>query len=99
MDPDEQVCLCFRVSLRKIRTYLKVNEPKVPSALCECLDAGTGCGWCVPFLKSLHEQHVSGETPDLPISPQEYASRRASYRRDGRRSDETLADGDDQSES
>ncbi len=40
MDPDEQVCLCFRVSLRKIRTYLKVNEPKVPSALCECLDAG-----------------------------------------------------------
>ena len=47
MDPDEQVCLCFRVSLRKIRTYLKVNEPKVPSALCECLDAGTGCGWCV----------------------------------------------------
>ena len=87
MDPDEHVCLCFRVSLRKIRTYLKVNEPKVPSALCECLDAGTGCGWCVPYLKELHRQHQAGETLTIEGTPEEYASGRqrfkASKRQDG----------------
>ncbi|MCH2161045.1 MAG: hypothetical protein MK085_04140 [Phycisphaerales bacterium] len=97
MNPDEHVCLCYRVSLRKIRTYLKVEKPPVASGLCECHDAGTGCGWCVPFLKKLHAQAAAGETPDLPISPTEYAKRRAKYRREGRRDDEDTVDSDDHS--
>ncbi|QYU69995.1 (2Fe-2S)-binding protein [Leptolyngbya sp. 15MV] len=93
MDPDDHVCLCFHVSLRKIRTFLKVENPSVPSLISECLSAGTGCRWCVPFLKHLHAQHLRGQEPDLRISPQEYAEQRAGYRLTGIRPDPA---GDDQ---
>ena len=83
MDPNDDVCLCFHVPLGKIRAYLKREDPPVASLLSECLGAGTGCGWCVPFLKTLHAQHRAGQEPDLPLSPSEYAQRRASYRRTG----------------
>lgn len=85
MDPDDQVCLCFRVPLRKIRTYLRREDPAVASLISECLGAGTGCGWCVPFLKSLHAQHKEGRTPDLSISPERYAAGRSDYRATGER--------------
>ncbi len=82
MEPDDHVCICFRVSLRKLRSYLDRVEPVVPSQLSDCLGAGTGCQWCVPFLKKLHEQWLRDEVPDLPIAPGEYVSGRAEYRRD-----------------
>ncbi|MBK7403563.1 MAG: (2Fe-2S)-binding protein [Phycisphaerales bacterium] len=85
MDPDDNVCLCFRVSLRKIRAYLRREDPPVASLISECLSAGTGCQWCVPFLKHLHAQHQRGETPDLNISPQRYTEARAGYRASGER--------------
>lgn len=87
MNPDDHVCLCFRVSLRKLRTYMNREKPKVPSQLSECLGAGTGCQWCVPFLKKLHAQWERGESPQLPISPEAYASRRKQYHRTGERDD------------
>jgi bacterioferritin-associated ferredoxin len=79
VDPDDHVCLCFRVSLRKIRTYLKTENPPVASLISECLSAGTGCQWCVPFLKHLHAQHLRAEQPDLKVSPQRYAEARLKY--------------------
>jgi NAD(P)H-nitrite reductase large subunit len=79
MDPDDQVCLCFHVSLRKIRNFLKREEPPVASLISECLSAGTGCQWCVPFLKHLHAQHQRGQEPDLKVSPERYAKARLSY--------------------
>jgi len=79
MEPDDHVCLCFRVSLRKIRTFLQREDPPVASLISDCLGAGTGCQWCVPFLKHLHAQHERGETPDLNISPQRYAEARLTY--------------------
>lgn len=79
MDQDDEVCLCFHVSLRKIRTYLAREEPALPSLVSECLGAGTGCGWCVPFLKHLHAQHQRGEQPDLGVSPEAYARSRLTY--------------------
>ena len=85
MDPDDEVCLCFHVSLRKIRGYLEREDPPVASMISECLGAGTGCQWCVPFLRHLHAQHVAGKAPDLSISPEVYASSRKSYHRTGRR--------------
>jgi bacterioferritin-associated ferredoxin len=87
MQPDDHVCLCFRVSLRKIRTYLKRENPKVASLISECLGAGTGCQWCVPFLKHLHAEHAAGRTPDLRISPQAYTEARGTYRKTGDRPD------------
>jgi bacterioferritin-associated ferredoxin len=85
MDPDDNVCLCFHVSLRKIRTFLKVENPSVPSLISECLSAGTGCRWCVPFLKHLHDQHTRGIEPDLKVSPEGYATARLTYKATGDR--------------
>lgn len=89
MKPDEPVCLCFHVSQRKLVSFMERTEPVVPSQLSECLGAGTGCHWCVPFLEQLYAQWRAGETPDLPVAPEEYARRRATYRatrvRDGAR--------------
>ena len=82
MEPDDLVCLCYRVSLRKLVNFMNRERPEVPSRLSECLGAGTGCHWCVPFLNKLHEQWERGEAPILPIAPQEYASRRAEFHRD-----------------
>lgn len=87
MDPDDHVCLCFRVSLRKLRAFMRSTEPTVASQLSECFGAGTGCQWCVPFLRKLHTQWQAGETPDLPISPEEYATRRKRYHQLGTRDD------------
>lgn len=85
MDPDDKVCLCFHVSLRKIRTYLRVENPSVPSLLSECFGAGTGCQWCVPFLKHLHGQHCAGIEPDLNVSPEQYTKARLSFHKSGER--------------
>lgn len=86
MHDDDHVCLCFRVSKRKIVSFCKRENPPVSSLISECLSAGTGCGWCVPFLKKLHEQAQAGEeNPDLPIAPAEYATKRKQYHRTGKR--------------
>ncbi len=88
MNDDDQVCLCFRVTKRKIVNYCRREKPPVASLISECLSAGTGCGWCVPFLKKLHAQAIAGdENPDLPVSPEEYATRRMQFRETGERDD------------
>ncbi|MAE65255.1 MAG: (2Fe-2S)-binding protein [Phycisphaeraceae bacterium] len=86
MEDDDHVCLCFHVSKRKIVNYCRRERPAVASLISECLSAGTGCGWCVPFLKVLHEQTAQGvEEPDLPFSPAEYARRRLHFHETGER--------------
>lgn len=85
MDPDDQVCLCFHVSLRKIRGFLVREKPPVASLISECLGAGTGCQWCVPFLKHLHGQAMRGEVPDLKISPEQYVHARLDFHKTGER--------------
>ncbi|MCD0460726.1 (2Fe-2S)-binding protein [Roseiconus lacunae] len=77
-DDDQQICLCFRVSRRKLEKFIRTTQPKAASQLSECYGAGTGCGWCRPFLKRLWQaQEPSNES--LP-SPEQYAQQRASYR-------------------
>lgn len=85
MHPDDHVCLCYRVSLRKLRTFMNVEKPRVASQLSECGGAGTGCQWCVPFLCKLYAQWEQHEEPDLPASPEEYAKRRKAYHASGKR--------------
>lgn len=86
MNPDDHVCLCFHVSQRKIVNFCKREKPPVPSLISQCLSAGTGCGWCIPFIRKLHQQALDGvEEPDLPVSPEEYARKRMKYRQTGER--------------
>jgi len=81
MHDDDLVCLCYRVSKRKIVNYCRREKPPVASLISECLSAGTGCRWCVPFLKQLHQQVADGAAdPDLPVSPEQYAQQRAEYK-------------------
>jgi len=88
--PDDEVCLCFHVSLRKIRTYMAREDPPVASLISECLSAGTGCQWCVPFLKHLHTQHAAGQTPDLKVSPEQYVKARLTYHKTNERDPEVV---------
>lgn len=83
MDLDDNVCVCFRVSKRKLLQHLRVHQPRVASQLSDCGGAGTGCGWCVPFLKKLFEQNHA----DLPAAA-EYAAAREAYRLTGERPDQ-----------
>ncbi len=92
MDADDEVCLCFHVSLRKIRTYLARENPPVASLISECLSAGTGCQWCVPFLKHLHAEHQRGVVPDLRVSPERYVEARLTFHKTSERDPDVLGD-------
>ncbi len=103
MELDDELCLCFHVTKRKVINFLKLEKPQRPSQLSECFGAGTGCGWCCPFLRRLWEQaNSNGDSPDphldatadtknqnLPDS-QAYQQQRAGYlklRKDDKSSD------------
>jgi len=86
MEPDDHVCLCFGVSKRKIVNFCKREKPAVASLISECLSAGTGCGWCIPFLKQLHKQVAEGDQrADVEMSSEEYAENRKTFRKTGQR--------------
>ena len=80
MNLDDKVCLCFHVTRRKLVNWVRIHQPKVASQLSECGGAGTGCGWCVPFLKQIHRQGTNAGEGELEgISAEEYARQRAEY--------------------
>jgi bacterioferritin-associated ferredoxin len=84
MDLDAKVCYCFHVSKRKLVNFIRRQKPRVASQLSECGGAGTGCGWCIPFLRALHLQSEGKGPQDLDqLTPEEYAARRAAYIRSG----------------
>ena len=84
MDLDDELCLCFHVTRRKVMNYLRIEQPRSASQLSECQGAGTGCGWCRPFLRQLWQEGQAGGVTDRPLpSSQEYAHRRAAYIRSG----------------
>ncbi len=89
MNLDDKVCYCFHVTRRKLVNWVRLNCPKVPSQLSECGGAGTGCGWCIPFLKQIYRQGTvagnpacqasSGDDAIDEMTPEEYATKRAEY--------------------
>jgi bacterioferritin-associated ferredoxin len=60
---EDEICFCFHVTLRKIRSFCRVEKPPVASLISECLSAGTGCGWCRPMLRKIHKQECNVEEP------------------------------------
>jgi NAD(P)H-nitrite reductase large subunit len=82
MDLDAKICYCFHVTRRKLVNFVRINQPRVASQLSECGGAGSGCGWCIPFLKQIFEQGTGGELEQL--TPEEYERRRAEYIRAGK---------------
>ncbi len=76
MKPDDLICYCYRVSMRKLVNYARREKPARASLMSRCLDAGTGCGWCIPFLKKIQAEP---ERFSVTESSEEYAGRRQSY--------------------
>lgn len=78
MNDDEELCLCFHVTRRKVVQYIRAQKPVVTSQLSDCYGAGTGCGWCRPFLERLMRE-ADPQSVELP-DKDSYASERREYR-------------------
>lgn len=98
MNLDDEVCLCFHVSKRKVLAFLRVEQPSRPGQLSECYGAGTGCGWCRSYLTRLFEaskrtrptserppsvETEKGALAEVDPATDEYAQARANYIRSG----------------
>ena len=75
----DELCYCFHVSQRKVVNYIRIHQPRVPSQISECGGAGTGCGWCVPFLRKLFDAALQKGELKLDIDPVQYARERSEY--------------------
>jgi bacterioferritin-associated ferredoxin len=84
VDIDAKICYCFHVSRRKLENFVRRERPRVASQLSQCGGAGTGCGWCIPFLKQIFA--VGGQETEAlnQLTPEEYARQRALYIRSGK---------------
>ncbi|MFN9718056.1 MAG: bacterioferritin-associated ferredoxin [Planctomycetota bacterium] len=79
MKPDDKLCYCFHVTQRKVINFIRVHRPAVPSQISECGGAGTGCGWCVPFLRRLFDASKADAMTEITMSAEEYAQQRSEY--------------------
>jgi NAD(P)H-nitrite reductase large subunit len=81
MDLDDELCLCFHITKRKVVNFIRIEKPRRAGEISNCFGAGTGCGWCRPFLVNLYEdaQEASpNESTALPDAA-EYARSRSKY--------------------
>ncbi len=77
MNHDDDICYCYHVSMRKLVNFARRVRPEQASRMTECLNAGTGCGWCIPFLIKIAADPDAFAVDDL--SSEEYAERRKGY--------------------
>ena len=87
MRPDDELCLCFHVTRRKVENFARIHRPRLASQLSACGGAGTGCGWCVPLLKKIHRSLVEPNSDDTlsRLTGEDYARARQTYRDTGDR--------------
>ena len=85
MELNDTICYCFHISKRKILNFQRIHSPRRASQLSECGGAGTGCGWCVPFLRKYFDEASSSEKRiDDALTPEEYARQRGDYIKAGK---------------
>ncbi len=85
MQPEDTVCYCMHVSLRKLTHFARREQPACASEMANCLGAGTGCGWCVPILERIVEDARAGRDTEIHQTPEQYAAARKAYRATGLR--------------
>ena len=79
MELDDELCLCFHVTRRKVVNYLRVEQPKRVGQLSDCFGAGTGCGWCRPFLQRLFDEAQGVQQADPLPEAGDYAAMRQEH--------------------
>jgi bacterioferritin-associated ferredoxin len=86
MRPEDKICYCYNVPFHKLWHFARRQRPCRASQMSDCLGAGTGCGWCIPFLKKIHAESLQADGVEdrppeslIPLTPEEYADRRTSY--------------------
>ncbi len=80
MELSDEICLCFHVTKRKVVNFIRVERPRRVSQISECFGAGTGCGWCRPFLQRFFERAAeAGEVAVDEPSREDYALQRTRY--------------------
>ncbi len=89
---DREICLCYHVSFGKIMKHIKFNNIRKATQLSECYGAGTGCGWCIPFLEKIFDQMQKGEEPTPELSEEEYRQRRKEYHKTLKKSSSSVED-------
>lgn len=84
MELDDELCLCFHVSKRKVINFVRVEKPVRAGQLSDCFGAGTGCGWCRPYLERIFREQRLAERPQEPeLTAAEYRRQRSNYVRAG----------------
>lgn len=85
MELDDELCLCFHVTRRKVINYIRVEQPRRAAQLTDCYGAGTGCGWCRPYLKRLFDELTTTSSGPAQLPTREaYACQRSAYVRAGK---------------
>ena len=84
MQLDDTICYCFHISKRKVLNFLRIHRPRRASQISECGGAGTGCGWCVAYLKRYFEEARTQQAAEEDLTPELYARQRAAYIRAGK---------------
>ena len=80
MQDDDELCLCFHVSRRKVASFIRIERPVRASQISDCSGAGTGCGWCRPFLEKMFDNAVQqGKIASVLPSAKEYSQMRKNY--------------------
>ncbi len=85
MTPDDEICLCYHVTLRKLANFARRTRPRHPTQMSDCLGAGTGCGWCIPFLTRIAARPDQTSETLSRVEPGQYAQGRETYRSSDRR--------------
>lgn len=100
MNLDDDICYCYHVPMRKLLNFARREQPVRASQMSNCLGAGTGCGWCIPILRKIHEQvcmEQRGQTESgqegapppeiggLPDRAADYGEARRKYLESGRK--------------
>lgn len=82
MNLDDEICYCYHVSMRKLVNFSMRTKPSKASQMTQCLGAGTGCGWCIPFLTKIADSPDQFQLENLTAD--QYAENRQIYRSTGK---------------
>ncbi len=85
MELDDELCLCFHVTKRKVLAFLRVNKPQRASQMSECFGAGHRLRLVPPLLEeTVRSQPPRSGSCDRAARRSQYAAGRTTYVKAGK---------------